>query len=133
MNRRSSLQLKDQWARPGLAGIFLAVLCSLFASTAQLFLKWGTSQTAENGLLETVTTLPVLLGYCFYGVSTLLFVIALRRGELSVIYPILGLTYIWVVLASAFVFPVESLSPLKVGGSLLIVLGVSLVGGSSRR
>lgn len=133
MNRRSPRQLKDQWARPGHAGIFLAVLCSLFASTAQLFLKWGTNQTAENDLLETVTTLPVLLGYCFYGVSTLLFVIALRRGELSVIYPILGLTYIWVVLASAFVFPVESLSPLKVGGSLLIVLGVSLVGGSSRR
>ena len=49
------------------------------------------------------TTSPMcrsFVGYCLYGLGAVLFTIALRDGELSVLYPVISLTYVWVAILS---------------------------------
>ena len=56
---------------------------------------------------------------------------ALRQGHLSVLYPIIALTYVWVTILSPMFFA-DRLNPFKVAGVTLIVFGVSLIGMGSR-
>ena len=44
--------------------------------------------------------MPLIAGYTLYGINTLMLVLALREGELSMLYPIIALTYVWVTLLS---------------------------------
>jgi drug/metabolite transporter (DMT)-like permease len=66
-------------------------------------------------------------GLSLYGVFTLLLIFALRDGELSVIYPIIALTYVWVAFLSVVLFH-EALNPFKACGVIVIVLGVAILG-----
>jgi len=45
-----------------------------------------------------LTNFWLLAGYALYGLNTLLLVLALRDGELSMLYPVIALTYVWVTL-----------------------------------
>jgi multidrug transporter EmrE-like cation transporter len=60
-----------------------------------------------------------------------LLVMALRRGHLSVLYPIIALTYVWVTILSPMFF-YDPVNAFKVIGVGLIVTGVSLIGVGSR-
>lgn len=101
-------------------------------------MKSGTERLPVGGLASLpdhlpllLTNLPLLLGFILYGVNTVLLVAALRQGHLSVLYPIIALTYVWVTILSP-VFFVDHLNPFKIAGVTLIVLGVSLIGAGSR-
>ncbi|MEZ5396369.1 MAG: EamA family transporter [Bryobacterales bacterium] len=74
----------------------------------------------------------LLGGLSFLGVNTLLLVVALREGQLSVLYPIIALTYVWVVILSPMFFD-DKISLYKAIGVGVIVLGVSLIGWGSRQ
>ncbi len=74
---------------------------------------------------------PLVAGYSLYAVSTVLLVLALRDGELSVLYPILSMTYVWVLLLSLLIFH-ESINLFKILGISVIVLGVSFLGREDR-
>ena len=69
----------------------------------------------------------MIIGYSLYAVNTVLLVLALRHAELSVLYPIIALTYVWVSLLSVFVLH-ERMNGLRIGGIALIVLGVAALG-----
>jgi drug/metabolite transporter (DMT)-like permease len=62
-----------------------------------------------------------------YAIGTALFIPALKGGELSVLYPIVALTYIWVSFLSVK-FLGEKMNKLKWLGIALIILGVSFIG-----
>lgn len=94
-------------------------------------MKYGANHLTGDGMLGVLTNLPLLAGYILYGVNTLLMVMALRHGHLSVLYPIIALTYVWVTILSPMFF-VDHLNILKGLGVGLIVLGVSLIGVGSR-
>jgi len=67
------------------------------------------------------------LGVMFYGLGTVLFVPSLKGGDLSVLYPLIALMYIWVSLLSVK-FLGEKMTKLKWAGVLIILLGVTLIG-----
>ncbi|HEY3442071.1 MAG TPA: EamA family transporter [Paludibaculum sp.] len=82
----------------------------------------------------TTISLPVLLanwslwtGLSLYGFSTVLLILALRDGELSLLYPVISLTYVWVTIMSVLVFH-ESINAFKVAGIAVICAGVALLG-----
>jgi len=79
-----------------------------------------------------VTNLPLIAGYALYGLFTLLMVLALREGELSLMYPIISLSYVWVTALSYFIFH-DTLSPLKLLGIAGIMAGVTLLGRGERK
>lgn len=114
------------------SSIALVFLCTLSGAAAQLLMKYGANHLTGAGLLGVLTNLPLLAGYTLYGVNTVLLVLALRKGHLSVLYPIIALTYVWVTILSPRVFPDDHLNVYKVTGVSLIVFGVSLIGRGSR-
>jgi uncharacterized membrane protein len=67
------------------------------------------------------------LGLFFYGASTLFYVVALRKEELSIIYPLVSTTYIWTTLLS-IKFLKEEMNTWKWSGLIAIIVGVILIG-----
>ncbi len=99
-------------------------------------MKSGAGHVVHPGLIGVVaalfTNLPLLAGYCCYAVSTLLLVLALRDGELSLLYPVIALTYVWVTVLSLIIFH-ETINIFKVVGIVSIVIGVAVLGRSGSR
>lgn len=74
-----------------------------------------------------LTNVALLAGLSFYGMSTVLLVLALKDGELSLLYPVIALTYVWVTLLSLMLFH-DRINPVKFAGIAIIVLGVGVMG-----
>jgi multidrug transporter EmrE-like cation transporter len=83
-------------------------------------------------LSAIVTNLPLIAGYALYGINTLLLVLALRDGELSTLYPIIALTYVWVTLLS-YTLLGESPNVYKNIGIASIVAGVAILGRGGKK
>lgn len=75
-----------------------------------------------------VSNLHLFIGYVLYGVQTVLMALALKGKELSRLYPIIALTYVWVTLLSLFVLPGEHMNGFRILGIITIVTGVSILG-----
>jgi multidrug transporter EmrE-like cation transporter len=111
--------------------ILIVICCTLLVAMAQYLIKLGANQLSHAGLVATMigifTIPPLFAGYCLYGVFTALFVYALRHGELSILYPLIALGYVWVTITAVVAFH-ETLNPLKVIGLAVIVAGVAVLG-----
>lgn len=108
-------------------------LSTLSGAAAQILIKRGADHIAGGGLIGILTNLPLFFGYSLLALNTVLIVLALRHGHLSVLYPIIALSYVWVTLLSPRFFPADHLNALKIGGVALIMAGVSLIGVGSRQ
>ena len=69
----------------------------------------------------------LISGFLLYGVSTVLFILALRGGELSILYPTVATVYAWIALFS-IKFLNEKMNKWKILGIALIIIGVTLIG-----
>lgn len=110
----------------------LVFCCTLLGAAAQVLMKTGANRMAHAGLLGMATNLPLMAGYGLYGLSTVLLVLALKDGELSLLYPVIALTYVWVTVLSFVVFH-DDINPWKLAGIVLIVVGVAVLGKGGRR
>ena len=106
--------------------------CSVFGTASQILIKTGASGLTGANVMSMVTNPYLVGGYGLYGFSTILLILALKDGELSVLYPVISLTFVWVALLSTVFFN-EMLSPMKILGILTIVAGVAVLGGKSRK
>ena len=116
--------------------MLLVLFCTFVNAASQVFIKKGTASLgAHPSLVETavcIFTRPMLFsGYALLGASTVMFVLALRRGELSLLFPILTLGYVWVTILSVLVFH-DSMNLFKIAGVAVIILGVAILGKNSR-
>jgi multidrug transporter EmrE-like cation transporter len=107
--------------------IALVFCCTILGAAAQILLKTGANQLVHLSLLAMLTNVALLGGLSFYGVSTVLLVLALKDGELSLLYPVIALTYVWVTLLSLMIFH-DRINPVKLAGIATIVLGVAVMG-----
>jgi len=99
---------------------------TLLSAAAQILIKTGMHHVRPDPI-ALLTNVPLVAGYTLYGLFTLLMVLALREGELSLMYPIISLSYVWVTALSYFIFK-DTLSPLKLVGIAGIMAGVALLG-----
>jgi drug/metabolite transporter (DMT)-like permease len=113
--------------------IALVVGCTFIGAAAQIMMNIGAKGLPPLSV-EAIRANPLIVmnaglfaGLSLYGVFTLLLIFALRDGELSVIYPIIALTYVWVAFLSVVLFH-EQLNPFKACGVIVIVLGVAILG-----
>ncbi len=112
--------------------------CTLIGAASQILIKLGTRSLGEHpSMVATalgIFTVPMLFaGYArSWGLSTVLFVLALRRGELSLLYPVFTLTYVWVTVLSVKILH-ESMNNLKIAGLVTIMAGVAVLGRASRQ
>ena len=110
----------------------LVVCCTIIGAAAQVLIKKGASALGANPtMLQTalamVLTPALFAGYSMYGVSTILLVLALRHGQLSLLYPVFAMTYVWVTILSVVIFH-ESMNPYKLAGIVTIVAGIAVLG-----
>lgn len=111
--------------------MLLVFSCTVLGAAAQILMKVGMTRFAPN-LAAISTNFPLVAGYALYGINTLMLVLALREGELSMLYPIIALTYVWVTLLS-YVLLHETPNLYKNVGIATIVLGVAVLGRGGRR
>ena len=112
-------------------GILLAFLCTFFSSSAQVMLKFASAGIALSaaGLLANGYLYGALV---LYGIGSILLIYALKMGELSVVYPVLATSYIWVILLSSIFFG-ETVNVPSLLGIATIFLGVTFIGLGGRR
>jgi multidrug transporter EmrE-like cation transporter len=103
--------------------IALVFCCTILGAAAQILMKWGANHLASPGLIGMATNMPLMAGYTLYGFSTVLLVLALKDGELSLLYPVIALTYVWVTALSFLIFH-DTVNAFKVAGIVIIVAGV---------
>jgi drug/metabolite transporter (DMT)-like permease len=106
--------------------ILLVFSCTVLGAAAQILMKVGMTHFVPN-VSAIVTNVPLIAGYGLYGINTLMLVLALREGELSMLYPIIALTYVWVTLLSYLLLH-EPPNLYKDLGIVTIVIGVAVLG-----
>lgn len=110
-----------------------AVISIGVASLGQAILKGAVNGLSFTGhqlnldfIIRTFTSIKVLLGLALYAISAVLWLYALSRYNLSRIYPLTSLSFIFVILLSRY-FLGESMTINQAIGSVLIILGISIV------
>jgi multidrug transporter EmrE-like cation transporter len=93
-------------------------------------LKAG-AKRLERNLAAVLVNWRLAAGIAAYLLSAIFFVFGLRQGELSVLYPMVSLGYLWTMLWSRVFFG-EPLTREKIFGLALILAGVTLLGLGSR-
>lgn len=105
--------------------ILLSLFCAVLAAVGQTFFKMGASQVSTH-YTDWLLNWKVILGMGIYGTSALLFIVALKYGRLSILYPMIATSYIWVTLLSHYVFG-EEITYVNWIGVALIIGGVTLI------
>ena len=105
--------------------ILLMVVCTFLTSTAQVFYKKGAADLTSS-VLGLITNYNLLAGVFLYAIGAVVMIVALRGGEVSVLYPIVATSYIWVCLAS-MVFFGEAMGLFKWLGVAAITLGIFFI------
>lgn len=112
--------------------VFLILLLAICLTVAgEMLLKAGMNQVGIftfrwNVLWRTFTNGLVLAGFLLIFAGSIFWLVVISQWELSLAYPMLGLSYVITVIAS-WLFLSEHLSWQKLVGSLVICLGVALV------
>ena len=106
--------------------IGLVIAATLIGAFGPILLKKASAKKLSR-ISSLATNYPLFGGVALYAIGTILFIPALKGGDLSVLYPFVALAYIWVSLLSVK-FLGEKMNKLKWFGILLIILGVSLIG-----
>ncbi|HLC49947.1 MAG TPA: hypothetical protein VJI97_00800 [Candidatus Nanoarchaeia archaeon] len=108
----------------------LVLFTTLLTSSAQLLYKLG-SNSLEPSIIGILTNYYLIGGVLLYVVGGTLLIISLRGGEVSVLYPLIAASYIWVSLMSIY-FLNEQMNLWRWAGIFVIIAGISFIGyGSS--
>src|SRR5918996_5811544 len=105
-----------------LISVALLVLSVGFATAGQLTLKAamnevgriGTAQVTEAGqtVLRAAKEPKLWLGLALFGISSMFWLVVLSRVDLSLAYPMVGLSYVVIVMFAAFLLH-ENVPPLR--------------------
>ena len=118
--------------------VALVFFCTLISACAQILFKIGAHNLPALGPTALLTNpvlalrnVPLLAGLTLYGLFMAVFVFALKDMELSILYPVISFSYVWVALLSFLIFH-ETLNPWKAVGITTIMLGVMALGRDRR-
>lgn len=109
--------------------MLLIVLSSFIGSFGAVFLKSGAAHLG-SGIVALIKNWRLAAGIFFFLLSSFFFVLGMRAGELTVLYPIVSLGYVWTLVWSRIFFG-ERITRAKFAGVALILIGVVLVGGGT--
>jgi uncharacterized membrane protein len=105
--------------------ILLTALAAFIGSIGQLEFKRG-ADNLQFDIKLLLTNYHLILAIAVYCVSTVLYVYALSKGQLSILYPIVATSYVWTLLFSR-IFLKEQVGLTSGVGVFFILLGVTLI------
>jgi multidrug transporter EmrE-like cation transporter len=109
-------------------------------AVAQLMLKAGANrvgpldmnaQSLAFAARELAISGPILAGLLCYVVSVVVWILALTRVDVSIAYPMLSIGYVVNAVAAWMLFG-EALTPMRMTGIVVIIIGVYILAGSGR-
>lgn len=109
--------------------IIIIIISVVFAALGQISWKVGLNQAGSLNLssLPSVLLNPlVLLGFFMYGMSTIFWLAALSKKDLSFVYPFISLTYVLVLILSSIVLK-EDVDISKLVGTSIIIIGLIII------
>ncbi|MCD6464239.1 EamA family transporter [Candidatus Woesearchaeota archaeon] len=111
-----------------LTAIAMVFTATIFGSFGSLYLKKGSK--VKIGLkfehLKSWLNKNLIKGALLYAVSTIFYLYALSITDLSIVYPITSLSYVWTALLSKL-FLKETINLKRWTGIILVVLGVAFI------
>ncbi len=124
-------------------GIILLLISAFSLSLGQLLWKFANITDINSFLSDGIPGLwrlflAVLPGFLVYAIGAVVMTIGLGYGELSVLQPINSMSYVFgLILSAIFVtekygFTSEPITPVTVIGVIVIIVGVVVLGGSSK-
>ncbi len=105
--------------------MLLVLVASFIGSFGAVFLKLGSAKL--HGGFWKIFNLQLAIGVALFMGSSFFFVMGIRHGQLSVLYPMVSLGYVWTLVWARLLFK-EAFTRQKFVGLALILLGVSFVG-----
>lgn len=105
----------------------LVVVASFIGSFGAVFLKSG-SKNLKSNLRSLLTNYRLAIGGLLFVISSLFFVRAISQpgAELSVLYPMVSMSYLWAMVWSRIFFQ-EPFTRQKFSGLGLIILGIAIL------
>jgi drug/metabolite transporter (DMT)-like permease len=113
-----------------LISVVYVLIASVLGSFGAVFLKLGSAKL-EKGLIYIVSW-QSFAGVALYLASSVFYVAGVRNGELSVLYPMVALGYVWTLIWSRLLFG-ERITRQKLIAVFLILFGISLIGIGAQR
>jgi drug/metabolite transporter (DMT)-like permease len=110
--------------------ILLVSVASFIGSFGAVFLKAGAGRL-HGGIRHLIFNSRLALGVALFLASSYFYVLGMKHGELSVLYPLVSLSYIWALLWSRIFFH-EPVTKNKFYALLLILAGIAFVGIGNR-
>lgn len=104
-------------------------------AAAQLLLKAGMNRIGHFEFsyanawpigLQAATNLPIIAGLTCYVVSVVIWMMVLSRLEVSIAYPMVSIGYVVTAIAAWHFFG-ENLTPMRIAGIAVIIMGVFMV------
>ncbi|MGD0200417.1 MAG: EamA family transporter [Bryobacteraceae bacterium] len=116
-----------------LRSMLLMLVASFIGSFGAVFLKAGAGRVHAGlaGIRSMIFNIRLILGVGLFLLSSYFFVLGVKHGELSVLYPLVSLSYIWALLWSRLFFK-EPFTKNKLAGLALILVGIAFIGMGSR-
>ena len=106
------------------------ITATIFLTISQIFYKMGANRLS---LASWYTNWYIPVGIILCGVSGVLLILALKKGEVTVLYPIFATAFIWVLVLSKYIFA-EPFTSQKWIGVAIVIFGIILIGiGSNRK
>ena len=102
--------------------MLLVLLASFIGSFGAVFLKSGAGRLHRQ-IRTLILNWRLALGVAMFLLSSFFFVLGVRRGELTILYPMVSLGYIWTLFWSRIFFG-EPFTRNKFFGIGLILLGI---------
>ena len=114
--------------------LIIVLVCVTMGGFGQIYMKIGLNRLGGIRLNEiltpkifnTIFETHIFIGLMLYACATLLWFVALSKGEVSLVYPLISIGYIFTAFLSKLYFN-ENITMLRWFGILLIVGGVFLV------
>ena len=105
--------------------ILLTAVAAFMGAVGQLQFKQG-ADNLQWDIKMLLTNHHLIIGVTVYALSTVLYVYALSKGNLSILYPIIATSYIWTMIFSK-IFLKEPVALTGWVGVFFILLGVALI------
>ena len=104
--------------------IALVLASTILISFSPILFKSASFDLSFN-VISLITNYSLIAGIAIYMIAAVMFMFALKRGELIVLYPMYATSYIWVSLLSPVFFPTDQMNIIKWAGIFLIISGVT--------
>ena len=107
------------------SSILLILVSSFIGSFGAVFLKLG-AEHMGGGLGRLLRNYWLGIDIGLYLLSSVFYAMGVSQGQLTVLYPMVSLGYIWAIVWARLFFK-EALTLSKIGGLAMIVFGVALI------